>query len=324
MKLILPSVKFLGMALLMFLVSITMVACGGGGGDGPDGIIQYTGLTSPALITAGNAEELATLAYLGGYGPAQLTVLDGSTKPAGGYPVLLYLYNFLADSVQQAYQAGAPGVRALELIDDVELSTCPGSTGSLAYSLQVNDGTGAFTGSFTFYDYCDAGVTFSGAITVSGVFDIFNIQFTSLSLDLFEFTMEIGGESYTLDGYVDSMLVSPTTLELIIDLLLIDGSTDTVYWVNDFFLSVTEEVFYTEVEVSGTFYSPLDGYVELTTPTPMRFYDWDNAPSEGTIILSGDEFTSAMLEFVSSTSFIVYADLDGNGSYEWDSGVKFW
>ncbi len=322
MKLILPSVKFLGTALLMFLVSITMVACGGGGGDGPDGIIQYTGLTSLAVITAGNAEELATLAYLGGYGPAQLTVRDGSAKSAGGYPVLLYLYNFLADSVQQAYQASAPGSRAIEIIDDFELSTC--STGRLAYILQVNDVSGAFTGSFTFYDYCENGVTFSGAITVSGVFDIFNIQFTSLSLDLFEFTMEIGGESYTLDGYLDSMLVSPTTLELIIDLLLIDGSTDTVYWVRDFFLSITEEVFYTEVEVSGRFYSPLDGYVELSTLTPIRIYYGDNAPFEGVLVLSGDEFTSAMLEFVSSTSFIVYADLDGNGSYEWDSSVKFW
>jgi len=301
-----------------------MVACGGGGGYGPDGIIQYTGLTSPALITAGNAEELATLAYLGGYGPAQLTVRDGSARPAGGYPVLLYLYNFLADSVQQAYQASAPGSRAIEIIDDVEYSTCPGSTGSLAYSLQVNDVSGAFTGSFTFYDYCENGVTFSGAITVSGVFDILNIQFTSLSLDLFEFTMAIGGESYTLDGYVDSMLVSPTTLELIIDLLLIDGSTDTVYWVNDFFLSITEDVFYTEVEVSGRFYSPLDGYVDLSTLTPIRIYDGDNAPFEGVLVLSGDFSSSAMLEFVSSTSFIVYADLDGNGSYEWDSDVIFW
>jgi hypothetical protein len=136
--------------------------------------------------------------------------------------------------------------------------------------------------------------------------------------------MAIGGESYTLDGYVDSMLVSPTTLELIIDLLLIDGSTDTVYWVNDFFLSITEDVFYTEVEVSGRFYSPLDGYVVLSTLTPIRIYDGDNAPFEGVLVLSGHFSTSAMLEFVSSTSFIVYADLDGNGSYEWDSDVIFW
>ena len=322
MKLLLPPVKFLGMALLMFLVSITIVACGGGNGASVEEGFQYTGLTNPAVITAGNAEELATLAYLGGYGPAQIAVRDGSEKSTGGYPVLLYLYNFLADSVQQAYQPGRPGVRALDLIDDVEYSTC--STGNIVYSLQADDLSGEFSGSITFNNFCENAVTFSGGINVTGVLDISGDLFTSLSLDLFEFTMAIEGESYTLDGYIDSMLVSPTAFELIIDLLLIDGSTDTVYWVNDFFLSITEEPFYTEVEVSGRFYSPLDGYVELTTPIPMRFYGVDNAPSEGAIILSGDFSSSAMLEFVPSASFIVWVDTDGDDTFEWNTGEKFW
>ncbi len=322
MKLILPPVKFLAMALLMFLVSMTMVACGGGKDASVDEGIQYTGLTNPAVITAGNAEELATLAYLGGYGPAQLAVRDGSEKSVGGYPVLLYLYNFLADSVQQARQAGSPGARALELIDDVEYSAC--SAGSLTYSLQADDLSGEFSGSLTFNDYCENGVTFSGGINVTGVLDISDDLFTSLSLDLFEFTMAIGGESYTLDGYIDSMLVSPTAFELIMDLLLVEGSTGAVYWVNDFFLSITEETFYTEIQVSGRFYSPLDGYVELTTPIPMRIYGGDNAPSEGMIILSGDFNSSAMLEFVSSASYIVHANIDGDDTFEWNTGEIFW
>lgn len=85
-----------------------------------------------------------------------------------------------------------------------------------------------------------------------------------------------------------------------------------------------EESGYVEFEVSGRYYDPDYGYVDFHTDTPFHIDDGDEWPSAGVLIVEGEGGTEAQLTALSSTTYIVDADTDGDGIYDWDSGVLNW
>jgi hypothetical protein len=101
------------------------------------------------------------------------------------------------------------------------------------------------------------------------------------------------------------------------DILLRDNSNNEVYWVRNYRIEVTEGSDstgdYTDIVISGQFYNPDHGYITISTQTPIRVYDTDGG------------ITKARLTFVSSTTYQVVADTDGDGDFDdYDSGVLLW
>jgi hypothetical protein len=93
---------------------------------------------------------------------------------------------------------------------------------------------------------------------------------------------------------------------------------------------MSEGTGYVEVEIiSGRYYDPDYGYVEVYTEGPLRIDDGDDWPSDGVLVVTGDTgiaggSTMARLTALSSTTYQVEADTNGDGTYDWDSGVLYW
>ncbi len=80
---------------------------------------------------------------------------------------------------------------------------------------------------------------------------------------------------------------------------------------------------------SGRYYDPDEGYVVVSTDTPFVIYDDDDGPLQGLLVITGDTGseggrTKAWIEALSSTTFQVKADTDGDGFYDWESGDLDW
>ena len=322
-KWLLKKIVILG----IILVALFNVSCGGGGGDAGGGnpavIAGYAGLTTQARITTENAESVVMMAYTGMYGPTQSVVRGDLQRQPIDLPITLYAHNFLLDTILQVYPSDR-GSRTIITVTDTINSTCPGQDGSASFSLQVNDETGEFSGTFDFNNYCEGGVTFSGSIRSSGRINLTSNFFEVLSLDFINLTMTMPGESYTLNGLLEDNLISTTTSELTMELLLTDNIYNLAFWVHDYILTLHAGIGYVEMHISGMFYDPLSGYVTLSTPVPFRSYDPDYAPSEGVLVASGSNGTSARMVVESNSLFRVEADCDGDGAYEWSSGSISW
>ena len=60
------------------ICAVTLVACGGGGGGGSGPTVSYTGSTSQATVTDGNAAALAGGSFVSGDAGASANVLGTS------------------------------------------------------------------------------------------------------------------------------------------------------------------------------------------------------------------------------------------------------
>ena len=69
--------------------------------------------------------------------------------------------------------------------------------------------------------------------------------------------------------------------------------------------------------------------MDISNPTPFRIYSSDEKPSQGVLVVDGKTgiaggSSKARLTVVSSTTYTVEADTDGDGAYDWNSGIKSW
>jgi hypothetical protein len=310
---------------------MTIVATGGGGGDGDGGgpsIPSYTGLTEPATIDENNAEALAVGAYEGGRMGAATGVMGVvQTEASGniGYSRILKVSEVLEDSLRQVdFMSRSDGtfIGAIYTVSATVYGNCGGSA---SYTISVDDQTGDFSGSFTFASYCEDGVTISGGASFSGQVDVITEDLMKFSLSFSTLTGTSGNESFTLSGDISfDLTVYPYIMTM--SVLVRDESTGKVYWVKDYTMTVTEGATYVDVELSGTYYDPDYGYVILTTPTPLRIYEDHYWPSQGVLVVEGEigamgGNTKARLTFLSSITYQVEADTNGDGEYDWDSGV---
>jgi hypothetical protein len=113
------------------------------------------------------------------------------------------------------------------------------------------------------------------------------------------------------------------------DILIQDNITAEVYWVNDYTLRITQGAGYTEIEASGRFYHPGHGYVIVTTLEPLVVNDADWSPSSGMLMVEGTigpggSYTAARLTALSSTTYLVEADTDGDGLFDDYSEEFLW
>lgn len=324
----LKLMKMVSISVMLFL-AMFVSACGddsdsdGGGGGGG---ITYTGITAQATIDDTNAVDLSIGAYQGGdTGMAIGTV--GAVQTADhnqiGRSRVLKLVQTSEEAILQVDVNASPGVVVSGAIV-TESDTIPGDCGGNAsYTIEVDDVTGDFSGTMNFNDYCSEGVTLTGSTSFSGMFDVYTGDFLQFSLTLDTVTITSGSDSFTTSGSV-SFNFQATPLTATMDIRIRDDSTGKVYWVNDYSITLVEGSGYVEFEVSGRYYDPDYGYIDFHTDTPFHIDDGDEWPSAGVLIVEGEGGTEAQLTALSSTTYIVDADTDGDGIYDWDSGVLNW
>jgi len=315
----------------MILLAMFLTACGGGGGDsgGGDsgGGTSYTGIATMATIDENNARDIAIGAYMGGQtGSAMVGISAIQSVESGdiGRPRTLEVAQALEDSLRRVdfmYRSDGTILNAIATETDTVAGDCGGSG---SFTIQVNDETGVFNGSFTFTNYCNGGITISGDMSFSGLIDVDTGYMVDFNFSFDNLTVTSGSDSFTLDGTI-SYDVSGSTTTATMTMLLQDNNTLKVYWIKDYALTLTEGVNYeVTFNISGYYYDPDYGYITISTPTPLVIYYGDSWPSDGVLVVTGDGNTKARLTVLSSTTYQVEADTNGDGSYDWDSGVLYW
>jgi hypothetical protein len=318
---------------LAVLLAVSLTACGGGGGGGggsPAGT-SYTGLTTEATIDENNAEDLSTGAYQGGQTGAAFgsvgAIQVGESEPVGR-PRTLKVSQVLEDALHKVdltSRSGGTFVGAIYTESDTIYGDYGGSASG---TINVDDQTGEFSGSITFNSYSDDGVTtISGPVSFSGSLDVNTEELMEFNFSFNNLAVTSGGDSFTLDGNISfDNTVYPATMTM--TMLLKNNNTGKVYKV-DYNYIMTEEANYIDVEVSGTYFDPDYGYVSITTTTPLHIYSGDGYPSEGVLVATGNTgiaggSTMARLTALTSTTYQIEADTNGDGIYDWNSGVLNW
>jgi hypothetical protein len=323
---------------LAVLLAVSLTACGGGGdgGGGSPAGISYTGLTTQATIDENNAEDLSTGAYQGGQTGAAFSgvgaIQAGESGPVGR-PRMLKVSQILGDALYKMDLTSISGGTFVGAIHTESITFYGDYGGSASGTININEQTGEFSGSITFNSYSDDGVTtISGDTSFSGQVDPDTEELIEFNFSFDNLTVTSGSDSFTVDGNISfDLTVSPgtMTMTMTMTMLLKDNNTGKVYKVENYTMTLTKEVNYVDVEVSGKFFDPDYGYVFITTTAPLCIYDGDDYPSDGVLVVTGNTgigggSTMARLTALSSTTYQVEADTNGDGTYDWNSGVLNW
>jgi len=326
---IFTSKKIFGL-LLSTVCMLGLAACGGGGDGGGENFVpaepaglMYTGVTSPAVIGADNAAELAGDAFIGGETGSNLKIFSSFVDAQPNIARKIKLYDVIRtfDGVLQKIDIKdhRGDLLAIDTERDAVLGNCGGVAG---YTLEMDDSNGSFTGSITFNDYCN------GNTVVAGTADFYG-QLTVDSGDLLDFNLYLdmvnltsGDQSYVIDGDVFVDVARPSYTASI-DILMKD-SYGEVFWVKDYTLSIYEGVDFADIEVSGRFYHPTYGYVDLSTILPVRIFNIDEWPSFGELQIVGEDGTKARLLAFNNNSCRIVVDTFGDDTYNDESDYMSW
>ncbi len=310
--------------LLPVILSLVLPSCGGGGGSS-SAPSPYTGITTPAVITPADADNIVLAAYQGAdvgaslSGPLGLSADEPPGRPAAGRPGPLSIVQTFSEAAeiawsrQRASTSAAP--RAVTTVDD---TIYDGFGGSFRYSLSVDDQTGAFSGVFTFSNYHgDGGAVFSGAVSVSGTFDMNTSSLARVAFSFQSIAMTDAGTGVTVSGTLDLYNGNPSTA--VLNLYATTLSTGKTVWIDNFTIDVTDAAGYCDVTMSGKIYLQEYGYVIVSTATPLRYATGDTYPSAGVMMFTGSSDGRARLTVESATSYTVDVDANGDGTWETSS-----
>ena len=142
------------------------------------------------------------------------------------------------------------------------------------------------------------------------------------------------GERFAKDVYTASDTLTgdcggSASYSLTMTIYMRDNSTEEIFWVEDYSVSLTEVGNEIEFEMSGKFYDPDDGFISVSTTEPFIFSYYGYYPYEGVLEVTGAPgsaggYTKARLTVLSSTTLRVEADTNGDGTYDYDSDVLNW
>lgn len=295
--------KKMNLGLASILLIFILSACGGG--DGGGGGLAYSGPTTQATLTPGNAGDLATAAFDGSAAayaiPESLPFASVSTTAAasGGTEsrILLLaktakrLINILKDNQE------IPTVSNARVIIDGP-GTYKGDVDGTLILTMTDNGTSGTVGA-TFIGFSDvAGEVIDGTIIMTGIVSQTDPNDPATILMTASMTVSLtiktaAGDDFSADGTMTSVLAifaDPITEKTTINMVLTDNNLQESYWVKDYTLTLTTDLFIKTVALSGNceFYDPVEGYVIVSTPEALTVDDVSACPSAGTIKIEGE------------------------------------
>ncbi len=335
--------RFFKFLIVCFLIALVNVGCGsgggGGGGDGEGGgggesvpdnpvtPISYTGSTNQAVISTGNAAYIAIGGLQGGapgtgnsgLGTASINV---SAEWEQNYPRLLTLSRTLERSVRNIDSAPLHGEITVS-VEYSDIQTRAGECGGMAYYSIRYDDDGNVSGTDTYVDYCNDGVTVSGGINYSGrKTSIYSNEYLELSISFGPFQIVDADGTFTTQGTIDyDYTVSPVAVTM--DLLMNCSCDGKIYRYENFTMTLTEGYNYIDFEMNGRFYEPDYGYLDISTVETFRVHDNASWPDRGEFVFTGNSGTMARFIILSDTEYAVEVDTDGDGFYDWSKIVSW-
>lgn len=102
-----------------------------------------------------------------------------------------------------------------------------------------------------------------------------------------------------------------TTIKL--NCILRNDTTKAAYKTQDFNITLTNGAGYVDAVLSGRYYDPDQGYIDITTPTPLRISGTDYWPSSGVFHAAGNNDTAAFTA-LSNTTYQLDIDSNNDGS----------
>ncbi len=300
--------------------ALTLAACGGSGGGSS---IEYSGVTTPAAVTSGNALALAGAAYDGGNSGGSLAfvgVASGPTNDQGtGTAQAIPVARVLIDAVRTAQLSPSSGIAAgATTSGSLPAGTCGGSA---TYSGTANESTGEVHATFRFNAWCNDGVTVSGTLTADGQIDLNTQELASLEFSFSVLTVSDGTDTFQGRGTISATFGASDVLTIDMDFASGDG---TIYRASNLTVEATPAAGSENVTITGRVFHPLHGYVDVTTPQPLVVVTGEDYPSSGEFVVTGATNSSARLTALSATTFQLDVDEDGDGTYETTVGTFIW
>jgi hypothetical protein len=354
----LAGVKVFGLAAILFLGIVSIIASGGGGSSTVPATSNYKGITTQAKIDGDNAELLAVGAWLGGQLGTRLDIFGAvQTGPeSGGNSFSLGLIPSLFEDVilniGVSFGDAQPYAGIVVEYPTYILGSCNESPGfvieggaTVPAGWTLNENTGAFSFTINFDNYCEweqgEAVTINGTAKMSGTIDLSTLydelpEFSKFTMTFSSLTLEYlaSGDSITIMGESSSKKgifsadwnVSPNLVTM--SYVIKDNNSDPVvtYWFKNVQIELEGGEGSTDLTgMTGRFYDPLFGFVEMSVGVAIHMLDGEYGPESGSLIVTGAEGTKALLSFLDVSSYQVDADTDGDGEYDdYSSGQQFW
>ena len=348
----LTGFKVFGLAAVLMLGIVSIIASGGGGGGGTTAPVtkNYTGLTTQAQIDGDNAALLAIGAWLGGQFGTSLDIFGAVQAGPGGNSFSLGLMPLIFDDVVTSIGipdfAVQPNVGIVTQEPFTILGSCNegmdfviegGAT--VASGATINEITGAFSFNISFNNYCEVQsgepLILNGKVKMTGyldpgtinnelelpVMEKYTITFNSITLEYFESgdSITIMGESSSKKGIFSAdWTVTPSLVTM--SYVIKDNSSDPVvtYWFKNVEIELEWGEGYTDLTgMTGSFYHPLYGFVVMSIGDVIHMLDGEFGPESGSLIVTGTGETKALLSFWGTNLFEIHADTTGDGVYDY-------
>jgi hypothetical protein len=294
--------------------------------------VPYTGNTEQAVITEENALSMAINTWLGGeigssvgfVGAVEESPSTTSTGPA--MLDILFILDNAVQNVDLSDKSKGQIVGALVEVNESENGSCGGNLRVIG---TVDDQTGEFEATVSLNNYCEEGITLNGNVEMTGEMNLVSEDFRNYLLLFTALSVQYDSLSFTLDGRMFANFeLSP--IQILLSYVLTDNTVANNYWLKDLIVRITEIVNEEITDLTGRYYDPDYGYVEIEIEESIRINFTDMWPSSGKMVLIGavngqGGNTKSRLTFLSATEFLVEADTDGDGEYDdYSSGTQLW
>jgi len=302
--------------LFTVVIALTLVACGGGGGGGSggDSSISYTGSKDPAVIDTTNAKTMAE-SSVGGSQTGVVFGVESDNQESQANLTIIGVSKILSSSVRNIEMNDSVVVLVGAIVNVSETDLLCLDSGSLSFNLSVNDVTGEFSGTFNFNNCREVGTTISGSMNVSGMINPSIGDITQMTFSMNSVTVVSGSESLTMSGTISTSF-SGSSFTMTMDVLFKDNASGSVVWFENLSISATDNISHLEMSISGRFYHPDYGYIDIVTNQAFLINYSDLFPFFGIMTITGANGSSARLTVIDNTQYMLEVDEDGDSTYD--------
>lgn len=321
---------------MFFALLLTACGSGGGGGDGGGGdgsssssgsnTLSYSGITSPAAVTPDNAGVLSGGAILVGDAsgsiPLVWAVSSETSPPAKVRSVTAS--TAIKKALGRLDYTASSGAFAGVTESGILPGTCAVSPGTASYNLSWDDVTDEFSGTISFNGYCEDDETLTGEVSFSGNINLLTDEITALSFSTLYLMVASGSDNFTLAGsFAYTEIITDVSEKLSMTFVIRDGA-GKIYRVENYFCVLTHDALGIDhVSISGRFYHPDYGYVDILSTSDFLFTGASDYPYAGVLEVSGSG-KAILTAHGDAPTFEVKADTNGDGFYETGPTVYRW
>lgn len=331
--------KFIQLSAKVFFLSVglTLVACGGSGGGSAYPNIQYTGATNQATVDETNAADFPVTMLEGSTSSSSTNpyaaAIDGNATQSAQHTAML---NILAKQLKNniADQQNNSSGNQVSAFTETVPGTCPTNPGSLTFT--DNSTATNLNGSFTYNNLCEGDlgtsgveITLHGKMNYSGTYflDIFDnpiFDSMTITIEYLKLTVTTNTETFseefsgsmamTFDGSIANNITGLTVTSNF-------QANGLTYKIENLAIDTSGGI----LNISGRFYHPTHGYVDVTTTRDFILFDTNpDKYCDGELQLEGN---GGVVDFTASpdcSQYSVTFTPTGSGTPTYDSGMVAW